>query len=107
MAVHAHPDDESSSTGGVLALYADEGVRTIVVTCTNGELGDAPGSVKPGDPGHDEAAVAAIRLAELDNACEILGVGVLEKLGYQDSGMVDWSYKDRPRAFCNVPIDES
>ncbi len=91
----------------MLALYADEGVRTIVVTCTNGELGDAPGSVKPGDPGHDEAAVAAIRLAELDNVCEILGVDVLEKLGYQDSGMVDWSYKDRPRAFCNVPIDES
>ena len=43
MAVHAHPDDESSSTGGVLAMYADEGIRTIVVTCTNGELGDATG----------------------------------------------------------------
>jgi len=107
MAVHAHPDDESSSTGGVLALYADEGVRTIVVTCTNGELGDAPGGVKPGEAGHDEAAVAALRLAELDTACEILGVDVLEKLGYQDSGMVDWSYKERPRAFCNVPIEES
>jgi LmbE family N-acetylglucosaminyl deacetylase len=39
MAVHAHPDDESSSTGGVLARYAEEGVRTVVVTCTNGELG--------------------------------------------------------------------
>ena len=36
MAVHAHPDDEASSTGGVLALYSDQGVRTIVVTCTNG-----------------------------------------------------------------------
>src|SRR3954447_24599836 len=95
MAVHAHPDDESSSTGGVLAMYADEGVRTIVVTCTNGELGDAPGGVKPGDDGHDEADVAAIRLAELDTACTILGVGALEKLGYQDSGMVDWPYKDR------------
>ena len=40
MAVHAHPDDESSSTGGVLAKYADAGVRTVVVTCTNGEFGD-------------------------------------------------------------------
>jgi LmbE family N-acetylglucosaminyl deacetylase len=107
MAVHAHPDDESSSTGGVLALYADEGIRTVVVTCTNGELGDAPGGVKPGDVAHDEAAVAAIRLAELDRACDILGVEVLEKLGYQDSGMVEWEYKDRPHAFCNVPIEES
>ena len=62
MAVHAHPDDESSSTGGVLARYADEGVRTVVVTCTNGELGDAPGGIKPGDDGHDEADVARIRL---------------------------------------------
>ncbi len=107
MAVHAHPDDESSSTGGVLAMYGDEGIRTIVVTCTNGELGDAPGGVKPGDAAHDEAAVAAIRLAELDEACDILGVRVLEKLGYQDSGMVEWEYKARPRAFCNVPIEES
>jgi len=107
MAVHAHPDDESSSTGGVLAMYADEGVRTVVVTCTNGELGDAPGGVKPGDDDHDEAGVAAIRMAELDQACAILGVEALEKLGYQDSGMVDWDYKDRPHAFCNVPIAES
>jgi LmbE family N-acetylglucosaminyl deacetylase len=107
MAVHAHPDDESSSTGGVLALYADEGIRTVVVTCTNGELGDAPGGVKPGDVAHDEATVAAIRLAELDTACDILGVEVLEKLGYQDSGMVEWKHKDRPHAFCNVPIEES
>ncbi len=107
MAVHAHPDDESSSTGGVLAMYADEGVRTVVVTCTNGEFGDAPGGIKPGEPGHDEAAVAAIRLAELDRACEILGVDVLEKLGYHDSGMAEWDYKDRPGAFWTVPIEES
>src|SRR5205814_5237737 len=53
MAVHAHPDDESSSTGGVLAAYGDAGVRTVVVTCTNGELGDAPGGTKPGPGGHD------------------------------------------------------
>ena len=51
MAVHAHPDDESSSTGGVLARYADEGVRTVVVTCTNGELGDATGRDQAGRGG--------------------------------------------------------
>ena len=80
MAVHAHPDDESSSTGGVLARYANEGVRTVVVTCTNGELGDAPGGIKPGDEGHDEAEVARIRLGELKRACETLGVTHLELL---------------------------
>jgi LmbE family N-acetylglucosaminyl deacetylase len=107
MAVHAHPDDESSSTGGVLAMYADEGVRTVVVTCTNGELGDAPGGIKPGEPGHDEAAVAAIRQVELEKACDILGVDVLERLGYHDSGMAEWDYKDRPGSFWSTPIEES
>jgi LmbE family N-acetylglucosaminyl deacetylase len=106
MAVHAHPDDESSSTGGVLAAYGDQGVRTVVVTCTNGEFGDAPGGVKPGQDGHDEQAVAQVRLAELREACKILGVTDLEPLGYHDSGMPDWDYKDRPGAFCNVPTAE-
>ena len=74
MAVHAHPDDEASSTGGVLAKYSAEGIRTVVVTCTNGEFGDAPGQVKPGKDGHDEQAVAQIRLSELRESAKILGV---------------------------------
>jgi len=107
MAVHAHPDDESSSTGGILARYSSEGVRTIVVTCTNGDLGDLPGAIKPGTEGHDEELVVKTRLAELEKACKILGVSNLELLGYRDSGMPDWDYKDRPDAFCNVPLDEA
>jgi LmbE family N-acetylglucosaminyl deacetylase len=103
MAVHAHPDDEASSTGGVLAKYSAEGIRTIVVTCTNGEFGDAPGQVKPGDDGHDEQAVAQIRLSELRESAKILGVTHLELLGYHDSGMPEWDYRNRPGAFCNVP----
>ena len=103
MAVHAHPDDEASSTGGVLAKYADEGIRTVLVTCTNGEFGDTPDGVKPGDDGHDEQAVAQIRLEELRESCKHLAVTELELLGYHDSGMPDWEYKDRPDAFCNVP----
>jgi LmbE family N-acetylglucosaminyl deacetylase len=105
MAVHAHPDDEASSTGGVLAKYSDEGVRTVLVTCTNGEFGDSPGGIKPGADGHDEAAVAEIRLAELRQSVKILGVTELELLGYHDSGMPEWDYKDRPDAFCNIPVD--
>jgi len=105
MAVHAHPDDEASSTGGVLALYSDQGIRTVVVTCTNGEFGDAPGQVKPGEDGHDEQAVAQLRLAELRQSCKILGVSSLELLGYHDSGMPDWEYRNRPDAFCNIPLD--
>jgi LmbE family N-acetylglucosaminyl deacetylase len=107
MAVHAHPDDESSSTGGVLARYSDEGITTVLVTCTNGEYGDGPDHVKPGDPGHDPGAVAEIRLGELHLACAQLGVSHLETLGYHDSGMSDWEYKDRGHVFCNVPLEES
>jgi LmbE family N-acetylglucosaminyl deacetylase len=106
MAVHAHPDDESSSTGGVLATYSAEDIRTVVVTCTNGEFGDAPGGIKPGQDGHDEATVAQIRLAELRQATKLLGVSDLELLGYHDSGMPDWDYKNRPDAFCNIPPAE-
>ncbi|HEY2519912.1 MAG TPA: PIG-L family deacetylase [Streptosporangiaceae bacterium] len=106
MAVHAHPDDESSSTGGVLATYSAEGIRTVVVTCTNGEFGDAPGGIKPGQDGHDEATVAQIRLAELRQATKLLGVTDLELLGYHDSGMPEWEYRNRPDAFCNIPPAE-
>jgi LmbE family N-acetylglucosaminyl deacetylase len=107
MAVHAHPDDEASSTGGILARCGAEGIHTVVVTCTNGELGDAPGGVKPGEEGHDEAAVVALRRAELEASCEILGVGDLELLGYHDSGMMGWPQNDAPGSFWSMPIEEA
>ena len=90
MAVHAHPDDEATGTGGVLARYAAEGIRTVLVTCTDGSCGDGPGGVKPGEPGHDPAAVAVLRRTELEAACAVLSVSDLELLGYPDSGMMGW-----------------
>ncbi|MEW2301765.1 PIG-L family deacetylase [Streptomyces sp. NPDC006655] len=107
MAVHAHPDDEATSTGGVLARYAAEGVRTVLVTCTDGGCGDGPGGVKPGDPGHDPAAVAALRRRELEASCEVLGIGHLELLGYADSGMMGWPANTAPGSFWSTPVDEA
>ncbi len=107
MAVHAHPDDESTSTGGILAHYALRGVRTIVVTCTDGDLGDGPGGVKPGGDGHDPREVAAIRQGELRRACEHLGVSDLELLDYHDSGMAQWGLQQRENAFCSVPVEHA
>src|SRR5918992_735088 len=43
MAVHAHPDDESSKGAATMARYADEGVRVMVVTLTGGERGEILG----------------------------------------------------------------
>jgi LmbE family N-acetylglucosaminyl deacetylase len=104
MAVHAHPDDESSGTGGVLARYAAEGVRTVLVTCTDGQLGDGPRGVKPGEPGHDEDEVVRMRRAELEESCRLLDITHLELLGYKDSGMMGWPQNSAPGAFWNQPI---
>ena len=107
MAVHAHPDDEATGTGGVLARYASEGVRTVLVTCTNGACGDGPGGVKPGEPGHDPAAVAALRRTELEASCRVLKISDLELLGYGDSGMMGWPQNSAPGAFWSVPVGEA
>ena len=89
MAVHAHPDDESSQTGGTLARYAAAGYRTVLVTCTDGGQGDAAGGLKAGQPGHDPHQVATERSRELDLAAAALGVHAVVKLGYPDSGVSD------------------
>jgi LmbE family N-acetylglucosaminyl deacetylase len=107
MAVHAHPDDEATSTGGVLARYAAEGVRTVLVTCTDGGCGDGPGGIKPGEPGHDPAAVAALRRQELEASCRVLGVDELELLGYADSGMMGWPQNEAPGSFWTTPVAEA
>jgi LmbE family N-acetylglucosaminyl deacetylase len=107
LAVHAHPDDEASSTGGLFRVLADQRVRTVLVTCTRGEFGDAPGGIKPEDEGHDADDVAEIRKHELDKAVEILGINRSVRLGYRDSGMMGWPQNQDPGAFWSTPINEA
>lgn len=107
MAVHAHPDDESIGTGGTLARYSAEGVRTVLVTCTDGGCGDGPDGVKPGETGHDRTAVVATRRQELDRSCQVLGISHLETLGYPDSGMMGWPDNDAPGSFWTTPVEEA
>jgi len=105
MTVHAHPDDEAVSTGGILHKYAGEGVRTILVTCTGGELGDGPGGLKPDQSGHDPEAVKVTRRAELEISRQALGVSTLELLGYHDSGMADWDLAGTSGAFAGADLE--
>ena len=91
MAVHAHPDDESSKGAATLARYADEGHRVMVVTLTGGERGDIlnPAMDLPDVHGH----IHEIRRDEMAKAAEILGVEHTW-LGFVDSG----STQGRPAA---------
>jgi mycothiol S-conjugate amidase len=84
MAVHAHPDDESSKGAATMARYVREGAEVLVCTMTGGERGDIlnPAMDRP----EVKADLARIRRAEMDLAREILGVGQ-RFLGFVDSGL--------------------
>ncbi len=84
MAVHAHPDDESSKGAATMARYVAEGVHVLVATCTGGERGSVlnPKMNRP----EVLADISAVRRAEMDKAREILGVDQAW-LGFVDSGL--------------------
>jgi LmbE family N-acetylglucosaminyl deacetylase len=105
LCVHAHPDDESSTTGGILRTYADQGVRTVLVTCTDGALGDAPDGTTPEAEQHDPSTVAEHRAEELTRAAAILGIARVEMLGYPDSGMEGWAQNDAAGSFWSTPVE--
>ncbi len=86
MAIHAHPDDEVIGTGGTLAHYADEGIQTVLVTCTLGEEGEIV--VAEWDTPENHAKLDVIRRQELQEAVDILKISHLEILPYRDSGMM-------------------
>ncbi|GAA0612852.1 mycothiol conjugate amidase Mca [Sporichthya brevicatena] len=85
MAVHAHPDDESSKGAATMAMYVAAGVEVMVVTCTGGERGDVLNPKLAHDP-EVAANIHAIRAAEMEAAREILGVQQAW-LGFVDSGL--------------------
>jgi LmbE family N-acetylglucosaminyl deacetylase len=105
LAVHAHPDDESISTGGILAKYAAKGLRTVLAYGTGGEAGDIlnPAFVAP-KPGLD---IKEIRAMELAAAVKVLAVGKVYFLGYRDSGMAGSPENHHPQAFARADIQEA
>lgn len=136
LAVHAHPDDETLSTGGLLATFAEAGLPVCVVTCTRGERGEVialPGTTSEGRAGLEgdgpalgayregELAAALVRLAGVDGRIEQAFLDTLPPAGpertgvrYEDSGMT-WvapgvagpAPDSPPTAFARVPLDES
>lgn len=82
--VHAHPDDETISTGGTIAVLVAAGSAVTVLTCTRGERGE----VVPPELKHlegDLPALAEVRTAELAVALGALGVTDQRFLGDSDA----------------------
>lgn len=106
MAVHAHPDDESSKGAATMARYADEGVDVLVMTCTGGERGSIlnPAMERP----DVQERISEIRAAEMARAREILGVRQ-EWLGYVDSGLPEGDPLPPlpPGCFALTPVEEA
>jgi len=105
MAVHAHPDDESSKGAATMARYAAEGHDVLVVTLTGGERGDIL------NPAMDVAGVrdrmSEVRREEMAEAARILGVQQLW-LGFVDSGLPEGDpMPPVPEgSFAAIPLDE-
>jgi mycothiol S-conjugate amidase len=105
MAVHAHPDDESSKGAATMARYVSEGHEVMVVTCTGGEAGSVL------NPAMDRPEVrenmSRLRREEMARAAKILGVQH-RWLGFIDSGLPEG---DPPPplpegCFAKVPLEE-
>jgi mycothiol S-conjugate amidase len=103
LTVHAHPDDESSKGPGTISLYSSQGVRTTLVCCTGGEVGDILNPAMDRDEVKKD--LPAVRRAELDSAAAIIGYDEVVMLGYRDSGMPDSDDNDHPEAFANAELD--
>jgi mycothiol S-conjugate amidase len=101
LTVHAHPDDESEFGAPSVARYHHEGVRTVLVCCTDGGSGRIL-NPEVGRVG-DRTNIAQIRREELKVAAAIVGYDEVVMLDYPDSGSVDQEERS-PTCFARVPL---
>ena len=99
--LHAHPDDECLITGGTIALAAADGHRVVLVVATNGDHGEVPDDLAPGEN------LVARRRAETEASARTLGVERIVWLGYRDSGMTGWEQNADPENLMNASVDEA
>lgn len=102
VAVHAHPDDEAISTGGLIVDAVERGWEATVVTCTGGERGEiAEGQAEA------RGRLAQVRRDELAASLALLGAQPPVWLGYRDSGMRGDPGNDDPASLWRAPFDEA
>lgn len=99
---HAHPDDESIATAGVMAKAARDGHKVVLVVATKGEVGEVPdGYLDAGE------TLADRRVRETIESARIIGVARNEWLGYKDSGMMSEPTNDDPACFWRADVEEA
>ncbi len=107
--VHAHPDDESISTGATMARYAAEGAHVTLVTCTLGEEGEILVPELEQLAADQADQLGGYRISELARAMQALGVADHRFLGgpgrFRDSGMMGTEANHHPRAFWRADSD--
>jgi len=107
LAVHAHPDDESSKGAATYAYYRDRGVEVTVVSCTGGERGDIQ---NPALEAHATAMadrdMAGLRRLEMARARAFMGIDH-RWLGYLDSGLPENGEALQPQSFAMTPLEIS
>jgi len=105
LTVHAHPDDEASKGPGTVARYHADGVRTVLVCCTDGAEGEI---LNPAlDSPEIRADLVGVRRQELARSTEAIGYDEVVMLGYRDSGMPGSEANGRPDCFAAAPLDEA
>ncbi|MFZ2526930.1 MAG: N-acetyl-1-D-myo-inositol-2-amino-2-deoxy-alpha-D-glucopyranoside deacetylase [Rhodococcus sp. (in: high G+C Gram-positive bacteria)] len=109
--VHAHPDDETITTGGVIARYVADGAEVAVVTCTLGEEGEVIGDDWAQLAADRADQLGGYRILELTRALTVLGVAAPRFLGgagrWRDSGMAGTPSARNPRAWVNADLDDA
>jgi N-acetyl-1-D-myo-inositol-2-amino-2-deoxy-alpha-D-glucopyranoside deacetylase len=102
--LHAHPDDETISTGGLIINAISKGAQVLVVTATAGECGEVLNS----EVEIAQNSLAELRATELKQAIENLGGPNQLWLGsfgqYRDSGMRGDLRNQDPAAIINQPL---
>lgn len=105
IAVHAHPDDESSKGAATYAHYVEQGVEVMIVTCTGGERGDVLNELVARDP-KSRRDLAGLRRDEMARAQQIIGFEH-RWLGYEDSGLPAEGEAIPPGSFADIPVEIS
>ncbi|GAA4158736.1 mycothiol conjugate amidase Mca [Gryllotalpicola daejeonensis] len=105
MAVHAHPDDESSKGAATYARYLAEGAEVMVVTCTGGQRGSILNPAIEDIPmAHRD--LAGLRRVEMAQAQAAIGFEH-RWLGYYDSGLPEEGDPLPPLSFATIPLEIS